>query len=227
MPAFINVSFSNCDAAAAVAVAESADAADLASFRIRFYNQSAETQTFVCFQAGEREPTGLVPAWFAMPASSQTTLTFDWGIQYDFVWMESGKLAPGITFTAQEVTPAALPATSQINLTYAEGAFGFADQGQGQPDMLMISCDGTIPLDTASLGIGMAGSATVLMQAQPNMTYTFPPTLNYFMTLADVTQGEIIDPTKLPFIVPLVFPPGIMALTVTCNADGTVTVTAG
>jgi len=91
----------------------------------------------------------------------------------------------------------------------------------------MITCDGTIPMDTANVGIGMAGSATEVMQAAPNMTFTFTSTARYWMTLADVVQGEIFDPSKLAVVVPLVFEPNMCALTVTLNPDGTVTVQNG
>jgi hypothetical protein len=162
-----------------------------------------------------------------MRVSPRTELIFSWQPSYDFVWMESGNLAPGITFAAVEVLPATLPASSLVTLTYGSEAFGFIDQQQGQNDSLMITCDGTIPMDTASVGIGMAGSATEVMQAAPNMTFTFAPTARYWMTLADVVQGEIFDPSKLEPVVPLVFEPNVYALTVTLNPDGTVTVQNG
>ncbi|KZD22721.1 hypothetical protein A4A58_28625 [Tardiphaga robiniae] len=197
------------------------------AYELKFFNNSASTQTFVCFQSSQSPPSGLVPAWFVMRVGPRTELIFSWQPTYDFVWMESGTLAPGITFTAVELLPATLQASSLVTLTYGSGAFGFIDQRQGRSDSLMITCDGTIPMDTASVGIGMAGSATEVMQAAPNMTFTFTSTARYWMTLTDVVQGEIFDPSKLAVVVPLVFEPNVCALTVTLNPDGTVTVQDG
>ncbi|WP_441244356.1 hypothetical protein [Tardiphaga sp. 768_D3_N2_1] len=227
MPSVIRVNFADHSSSGPGTTAASAAAGGMPTYELKFLNNTAATQTFVCFQSSQNPPSGLVPAWFAMRVSPRTQLLFSWQQTYDFVWMESGKLAPGITFAAIEVLPATLPASSLVTLTYGSGAFGFIDQRQGRSDSLMITCDGTVPTDTASVGIGMAGAATEVMQAAPNMTFTFAPTARYWMTLADVVQGEIFDPSKLVPVVPLVFEPNVYALTATLNPDGTVTVQNG
>jgi hypothetical protein len=227
MPSVIRINFADHKNAEPSATTTLVTADGQPAYELKFFNNSVSTQTFVCFQSSQSPPSGLVPAWFVMRVSPGTELIFSWQPTYDFVWMESGKLAPGITFTAVEVLPATLPASSLVTLTYGSGALGFTNQRQGQSQSLMITCDGTIPMDTASVGIGMAGSATEVMQAAPNMAFTFTSTARYWMTLANVAQGEIFDPSKLAFIVPLAFGPNVSTLTATLNINGTVTVQDG
>lgn len=227
MPSIVRVNFADHSSSEPGTAAASAAAGGMPTYELKFLNNSGSRQTFVCFQSSQNPPSGPVPAWFAMRVGPRTQLLFSWQPTYDFAWMESGKLAPGITFAAVEILPAALPASSLVTLTYGSGAFGFIDQRQGRSDSLMITCDGTIPMDTASVGIGMAGSATEVMQAAPNIAFTFTSTARYWMTFADVVQGEIFDPSKLAVVVPLVFEPNLCALTVTLNPDGTVTVQDG
>ncbi len=195
---------------------------------LRFHNNSGKTQTFVCFQLNEAGPIGLVPAWFAMPVATGVEVNFSWQPTYDLVWMETGKLAAGVQFSASQVVPATIDVKNQIALTYVDGAFGFIDQWPGGPGgSLRILCDGTIPSDTVSVGVGMAGSPTGVTQANANMAYSFAPSAYYWVTLADVTQGEIMDTSKLASKAQVVFPPNVTAMTATVNADQTWTVQQG
>ena len=54
-------------------------------------------------------------------------------------------------------------AGNSITLTGADGAFSFTGQKFGGPaNELIVSCDGTIPVNTLGVGIGMSGSPIML-----------------------------------------------------------------
>jgi hypothetical protein len=189
---------------------------------LRFHNNSGSSQTFVCFQPAGDATKGNAPAWFAMPVANGVEVNFTWQETYDLVWMETGPLAPGIQFTASEVVPAALGTSNRIALTFTDGVFSFADQGAGVPSSDFQITTKAIPPNTASIGIGMAGAPIEIVQAAPFTDCTITPYTNYWVTIADVTQGEIMDLSTLGPKAQVVFPPEVTGMTVTLNDEGTV-----
>jgi hypothetical protein len=181
---------------------------------LRFHNNTGSTQTFVCFQPPVGATTGLVPAWFAMRVANGVEVNFSWQEVWDLIWMETGPLAAGIQFSASEIVPASLTANNRIVLTYTDGIFSFADQGPGQAGELQIATQ-MIPPNTASIGIGMAGSPINMVQAAPYLTTTFQPRINYWVAVADVAQGELMDHSTLSSQAHVVFPPEVMGMTAT------------
>jgi hypothetical protein len=181
---------------------------------LRFHNNTGSTQTFVCFQPPVGATTGLVPAWFAMRVGNGVEVNFSWQEVWDLIWMETGPLAAGIQFSASEIVPASLTANNRIVLTYTDGIFSFADQGPGQAGELQIATQ-MIPPNTASIGIGMAGSPINMVQAAPYLTTTFQPRINYWVAVADVAQGELMDHSTLSSQAHVVFPPEVMGMTAT------------
>jgi rhizosphere induced protein len=181
---------------------------------LRFHNNSGSTQTFVCFQPPMGATKGLAPAWFAMPVANGVEVNFTWQETYDLIWMETGPLAPGIQFSASEVVPAALGASNHVVLTFTDGIFSFAGQGPGPASELQITTQ-AIPPNTASIGIGMAGSPINIVQAASFTTNTFTPAINYWVTVADVAQGELMDLSTLSSKAHVAFPPEVTGMTVT------------
>jgi hypothetical protein len=183
---------------------------------LRFHNNSGSTQTFVCFQPPLDATKGLAPAWFAMRVANGVEVNFSWQEVWDLIWMETGPLAAGIQFSASEVVPASLATNNRIVLTYTDGVFSFADQGPGPQGELQIATQ-MIPPNTASIGIGMAGSPINMVQAASNLITTFQPRINYWVTVADVAQGELMDLSSLGSKAQVVFPPEINGMTATLS----------
>ncbi|QDM14952.1 hypothetical protein FNL55_02545 [Tardiphaga sp. vice352] len=188
---------------------------------LRFHNRSGRTQTFVCFQPTEHNSANGYPiAWFAMPVASGVQVNFRWQPTFDLVWMETGKLAPGIQAMASQVIPASLGSSNMAYLSYIDEAFAFHNQGPGDPPAdLIIRTDTTIPQNTVSVGIGMAGAPTQVLQTQANLNTVFTAVPNYWVAIADVVQGEVLDESELAAKAPVVFPPNVTAMTATLDAD--------
>ncbi|MNE74108.1 hypothetical protein D3C80_1701610 [compost metagenome] len=117
--------------------------------------------------------------------------------------------------------PTNLETSNQISLTYNSG-YQFADQTSGdQPGSLYVKMDNTIPLKQASVGIGMSGAGTFVVQAQPNMNLVFTPNPEYWVAFGNFEQGQTLDMQELTNTEKIDFPPGIKEMTVTLNQDNT------
>lgn len=169
-------------------------------------------------------------AWFAKAAAPTTQVKFEWGIDYAFVWDETGPLVPGVVFDSSQIWPADLTATNQVTLTHPNTPYSyytFANQTAGaNGGSLYILTDGTVPLNMASAGIAMSGAGTFVCAAQPNLHLIFTPHPIYWITFGVFEQGEVLDLTELTNSAQIEFPAGVYTMYAILNQDNTWTVTA-
>lgn len=197
------------------------------TYALTFNNQSANNWSFVCFQ---QQPSGLPNgyvslAWFSMPVAPDTKVVYQWQVDYDFVWSQTGKLAPGVVFNASQTIPTTNGLTAGNEITFtreANGAFNFIDQTNGPSGALTINEDGTIPANTASVGIAMSGVGTFAVPAQPNINATFIPTPTYWVGFGqNIQQGEVLDITQFSQIAEVQFPVNVYDMTATLEPNNT------
>ena len=177
-------------------------------------------------------------AWFAQKCNPGTKCNFNWTIDYFFVWGETGVLVPGINFSASQTVAAGLTSNNQITFDY-NGAFLFEGQGTFTPSgSLYINETTNIPMNTASVGFGMSGAGTFVVQAQPNINVIFTPNPKYYMVFGIFNQGDVLDTQQMfrstpggareiqqiSCIVEVDFPANVYTLYVTFNANNTWTV---
>lgn len=167
-------------------------------------------------------------AWFSKYAYPTTQLQFQWSIDYDFVWGNTGTLAPGVVFSAAQVWPTDPNGENQVTFSYdpANQAYFFENQRTGGiPGNLYIDETGIIPVGSpASVGIGMSGFGTFAMQAQPNYNLTFSPHPEYWITFGTFTQGEVLDITNISNPAKIEFPNGVYSMTAILNQDNSWTI---
>jgi hypothetical protein len=165
-------------------------------------------------------------AWFAQEAAPTTKIRFSWQVDYSFVWAETGPLVPGVMFSASQTLPANPGGiNNQVTLTDTQGALNFVNQTAGpQLGNLYIEQDGTIPENTASVGIAMSGAGTFAVAAEPNIQAVFTPTPNYFITFGQYTQGEVMSIETITSAAQIVFPANVFSMTAILNQDNTWTV---
>jgi hypothetical protein len=170
-------------------------------------------------------------AWAVKPTNPTGTVVFTWEEDYSFVWAHNGALAAGVQFVSSQAWPAdpSDPNLQQVLFTMANSAYTF-EQGAAVPNpvtgSLYIGETDQIPLNQASVGIGMSGSGTHIVSAQPNQVLMLTPHPEYWITAGTFTQGTVIDVEQITNVGDLVFPPGVFALNATLNVDNTWTVTA-
>lgn len=176
----------------------------MTAYQLTFINNSPEDWTAAVYQKppdlGDYEVLSL--AWFAKKAYTGTTVTFTWDINYNFVWAQTGQLIPGVQFTAGETVDANLTSQNSLTLDYdpsSGGAFYFlkppkAGENNGT---LYTPCTNHVPAGMASVGIGMSGFGTYVVQAEPQLQAMFTPHPNYWIVFGQYTQGLVLDITQI------------------------------
>jgi hypothetical protein len=172
----------------------------MTNYSLAVVNNSTEFQDICVYQ----KPGDLgvasahVIAWLAAPAWPNTTVDFEWSPEYCFVWSQTGQLSPGTTVQASEIVPAdpGDRAANQTVLDYDQGAFRFvAGDAVDDPELgsLYIREGSTVPPGRASVGIGMSGRPTFLVDAEPNMRVAFTPHPGYWVTAGSFKSGQVLD----------------------------------
>jgi hypothetical protein len=196
-------------------------------YSVVFVNNSSQTGSACIYQ---QDPNIGIPdvmslAWFAKLAAPTTKISFQWTINYNFVWSQTGALVPGVIFMASQTWAADLSSTNQVTFTNNGGAYTFKNQTKGPAQgNLYITEDGTIPPNQAAVGVGMSGFGTFVVQSQPNMNLIFTPHPEYWITFGNFMQGEVMDITEINNPGQIQFPPNVYSMTATLNADNTWTI---
>lgn len=199
----------------------------MTKYNLVFHNDSSQFGNLCVYQTNPdiTDPNVMSLAWFAKKAYPTTRMSFTWDTSYHFVWDETGVLRPGVIFDASQSWEADPKASNQVTFSYENGAYTFRDLGRGpRPNSLYIAEDITIPPNQASVGIGMSGSGTFVVQAQPNMNLMFAPHPKYWVTFGNYQQGQVLDITEITNKSEVLFPNGVYTMEVTLNGDNTFTV---
>jgi rhizosphere induced protein len=197
------------------------------NYTLTFNNNSMQTGgSFLVFQQmPDQSPDMFSLAWFAKKVNKDTSATFLWQIDYDFVWSETGVLQPGVLFNASQTAPADLTSTNRITLDY-NGAFFFANQTTGPlPGSLSILETGNIPsTKPAAVGIGMSGNGTFVVQTGPNMNATFTPHPEYWIAYGTYQQGQVLAIQDVTNVAQVQFPEGVYSMVATLDTENQWTV---
>lgn len=198
------------------------------TYTLIFQNNSSNAGDVCVYQrlpdVGQQDVMSL--AWFTEYNYPTTQVQFQWQIDYSFVWGQTGKLVPGVVFAASQTWAADLQSNNQVTLHYDQ-AYTFTDQGAGEHSgNLYIGEDGTIPLNDASVGIGMSGVGTFVQQAQPNLNLVFTPTPTYWITFGNFTQGQVLDVESITHTQQIQFPPNVTTMQVVLDINNKWSVTS-
>jgi hypothetical protein len=177
----------------------------MTAYSLEVQNNSSGFTNFCMFQSVPDTNLGVqvaALAWFVEPAHRTTTVKFGWDVDYCLVWSETGPLSPGVTFTASQVWEAdpLNPDLQAVQLHHSDGAYTFerlAANPARHTGSLYIEQGGDVPLRQASVGIGMSGSATAAVEAQPNLHLIFTPHPKYWIVAGDFAHGEVLDMAEL------------------------------
>ncbi|HBF28468.1 protein rhiA [Rhizobium sp.] len=170
----------------------------MTTYSLTCVNNSDTSGSFAIFQKAPPTPTpGNVfsLAWFARPAAPGSQVKFTWGLDYSFVWSETGELKPGITFDASQVLPADPYGKNMVQLTRDKwGATTFVNpSANGAVGSLTIQQLANVTPNQTSVGVGMSGSGTFAIQAASNMTAVFTPHPNYWVVFGNYQTGDVMD----------------------------------
>jgi hypothetical protein len=201
----------------------------MTQYSLTCINNSAQLGCFAIYQ---KAPSLTVPsnvlslAWFARPAHPGSRVTFKWDVDYSFVWSETGILKPGISFDASEVIPADPYGSNFVQLTEDKWGATYFDgiAGTGTNGSLTIKQLGNVVPNRTSVGVGMSGSGTYIVQASPNMTAVFTPHPNYWVLFGNYQQGQVMDIEDVSGDMEVTYGGSLTSRTATLGLDNLITV---
>ncbi len=192
---------------------------------IIFVNNSGASGN-VCLYQKIPEGSSFPIAWFTEHVHPTSRASFTWDpSDIGFVWSQTGQLSPGISCGVSQFWKSDLSTDNQVNFTRQDDAYTFENQCQGQqPGFLTIRADSTLIPEQASVGTGMAGAATQLMQASLNMNYEFVVHPEYWISFGEHTRGEVIDIETVTSPAQIKFPVNTHSMTAILQHDSTWTI---
>ncbi|ROP58193.1 hypothetical protein EDF81_3357 [Enterobacter sp. BIGb0383] len=171
------------------------------------------------------DPRLLSLAWLVARAHPTTRVSFQWSIDYSFVWDETGHLAPGVIFDASQNLTADLTTSNSVDFINEKGVLTFANQRVSEhAGTLYVRSGNSVPFDYAAVGMGMSGAAVFVRSAQPNITYAFQPGQALWVTFGNYEQGEVLDVESITNAQQINFSPNVFSVDVTLNIDNVWTV---
>ena len=198
------------------------------SYTLTCVNNSSLEGRFVVFQKppGNLNQSISVLGWFARSAHPGTQVTFRWTTDYCFVWSETGVVKPGISFEAWQIVPADPMGANSIQLAqdaYAATYFTPPTATGPRGSLMIVQPSNVSPRRTA-VGIGMSGSATLVVQATPNLTTVFTPHPDYWVAFGNYFTGQVLHLEDMTGAVEVPYPAAVTSRTATLGPDNIITV---
>ena len=195
------------------------------NYTLKFENQSNNIGNVCMYQTDpkfDQDDNVMSLAWFIKRTNPETNVKFEWGIDYSFVWSETGELKPGVIFEASQVVAADLQSEDLAVFDYDQEAFVIKNESSnGQAGSLEITETVNIPFNKASIGIGMSGAGTFVKAAQPNMNLKVTPHPEYWITFGNYEKGQVLDITEITNKQKIVFAPNQYSITAILQQDNT------
>ena len=212
-------------------LARAADAPQTRSttYRLRVTNNSSAFEQFAVYQndpdLGVNNVMSL--AWFVKGAHPQTTIVFEWTLDYSFMLFAEGGTTPIQTVPADPTDPA----RQQIQLVHSDGAYRL-QPGQAVADprpgsFYIREVDDLPDGHSGKVGIGMAGRPVYTAPITPDvdLVLTPHPDGRYWLTAGTFQPGAGLDVEQLVPPTEVVFEPGVFALHAQLGLDNAWTVT--
>jgi hypothetical protein len=140
-------------------------------------------------------------AWLARSSSPNSEVTFNWSLDYSFVWAETGPLQPGVVFAAEETVPANPNnlSSNQVQFDNRQGEFALVPVSEPGAEVgnLYVRTSAAVPSNSFAVGIGMSDAPVFAVSAQPNTNLVFHPNPEYWIAAGMFTAGEVLDPDQI------------------------------
>jgi len=167
-------------------------------------------------------------AWFTKRTNPGTKARFAWNPDYCFIWDDLIDSEPGSVVDASQTVACDLNEKNGITLSKVNDAYRFGEPMEmGQPGMLMVRSDSTVPAHEAVAGYGLAGSGLFVVPVLPNYNVVFRPMQpnRFFITFGDFQTGQVLDLEAITEnSAEVAFPGNIYSMVATLNADDTWTI---
>lgn len=193
-------------------------------YSLTLINNSTMSWTFYVYQQMPNQSSANVfsLAWFCSPFTIMpgNQITFQWTIDYTFVWGATGQLIPGVTFHASGQEPANLVNANTTTFSNAPGPH-LSVPAAGQPQGSLVITDASdVPNNVYSVGIGMGSAGTFVTSAGSNLTHTFTPTPTYWIAAGTNVQiGTVLNIATITQNLQVTFPVNVYSVTCTLGPN--------
>ncbi len=204
------------------------EATESTNYRLVCKNNSTVPWVFYVYQTLPSQPSDVFSlSWFASPykLSPGSSITFDWSIDYSFVWGNTGTVTPGVNYQAGGIKPCSLTGPNMTTFSTDDNAPQLSDPViGGQAGSLTINEASNVPNSTFSTGIGMSGQGSFVQQALTNATQVYTPEPKYWIAAATEMQMGVVLAQNISETAEVQFPNAIYTMYATLNEDQTWTV---
>ncbi len=195
------------------------------SYSLTMVNRSGGNWTFYVYQKlPQPQPNIFSLAWFASPfvIVDGSLIKFEWEINYNFVWSATGSVRPGVQFEASGVEDCDPNGNNTTEFSVNPGPH-LTTPVRGQPSGSLVIKDAPIvPNQTYSVGIGMSGQGTYVVQAGANLSHIFSPTPTYWIAAGqNVKVGQVLNIDTITQTAEVKFPVNEFRKVATLHEDNT------
>lgn len=191
-------------------------------------NDSAQPWKFYVYQTTPNQPNNMFSlAWFASPYQIRVgdQIRFEWEINYNFVWSDTGSLIPGVRFNAFGTKDADPEEKNSTNFSGGIAPGFSSPEKEPPPGSLIINDGDDVPNKKFSVGIGMSGAGTFAVQAGTNLKHQFTPTPRYWIAAGiDEQCGTVLNIQTITQAQEIAYDPATYEKTATLTKDNTWTV---
>jgi hypothetical protein len=198
------------------------------SYNLVCQNNSSVPWVFYVYQTMPNQPSDVFSlAWFATPykISPGSKITFNWTIDYSFVWGNSGTVIPGVNYQAGGIKPCSLTGPNQTTFSLDNNAPQLsAPITGGQAGSLTVNQASNVPNNVFSTGIGMSGQGSFVQQALQNAPQIYTPTPKYFIAAANQMQMGMVLAQTITGSAQVAFPSNVFTMYATLGDNNLWTV---
>lgn len=166
-------------------------------YKMTLINDSNQDWVFYVYQKMPDQVADVFSlAWFCSPYQIKKggdKIQFQWEIDYNFTWSDTGTLQPGVDYYASGNKDCSPAGDNTTGFALNPGP-GLSEPIKGPPaGSLVINDAGNVPANKFSVGIGMSNAGSYAVQAGPNLKHTFTPTPSYWIAAGNnVNVGKVL-----------------------------------
>lgn len=204
------------------------------NYTVRIANDSGRLLDVCLYQRNPAIGPDMLPvAWFAKTVADSGKVTVRWSPRdWNFVWAQTGRLAPGTVVDVAQAWPADAAVSRPANpplagncvgLTRVQGAYKFFTLPAEPPvpaGNVQVAPDHEVLTNQASIGIGMGTAAVLVTQARLADPVNFPLEPTYYVAAGKYSPGQVLDSQPIPNSPEIVFPAGVYSMDATFQANG-------
>ncbi|MBW6421664.1 hypothetical protein KX729_09445 [Rhizobium sp. XQZ8] len=186
--------------------------AEARSFRATLINAGPSRTCIAIWPEMQKSPDPSPVAWFSALLLSESFAALQWQASYEYVWSNTGKLfSDKVVSVAQRLAPSGTaPAVRLEQKGTGYQLVPFTPTHEMASDSMVIETSADIPSGGLTVGInieiaagiGQPGNAVSVIEAQPNLSYSWTIGETYYAGYGAISPSQY-DPSALKLQTPL------------------------